>query len=91
MYECTNIIRRHELAAIVSADQAARSHADLVDLAIEQWPYELLGTRVWELRSTLTAYDASYVAVAEATDSTLVTLDRAIAGAPGIRCVVDTP
>jgi predicted nucleic acid-binding protein len=90
-YECANIIRRHELAEIVGPDQAAQAHADLLDLALESWPYELLGERVWELRSKLTAYDASYVALAELTKSTLVTLDRAIAGAPGLRCGVETP
>ena len=38
-FEVANVIRRHELAGIVSADQAAQAHADLLDLAIEHWPY----------------------------------------------------
>jgi predicted nucleic acid-binding protein len=90
-YECANVIRRHELAGSVSGDQAAQAHADLLDLAIELWPYELVADRAWELRRNLTAYDASYVSVAEATASTLVTLDRAIGRAPGLRCAVATP
>jgi predicted nucleic acid-binding protein len=90
-YEVGNIIRRHELAGTVSSDQASQAHADLLDLAIDHWPYELMATRIWQLRRNLTVYDASYVAVAEATKSTLVTLDRAIAGAPGVRCAVATP
>lgn len=48
-FETSNIIRRHELEGLVSADEAAHAHADLLDLAIEYWPYELLGSRVWEL------------------------------------------
>lgn len=90
-FEAANIIRRHELAAVISADQAAQAHMDLVDLAIELWPYELLAGRVWQLRANLSVYDAGYVAVAELTGATLVTLDRRIAGAPGLRCVIQTP
>ena len=90
-YETANIIRRHVLADLISADQAAQAHADLLDLAIELWPHELLATRAWELRNNLSIYDASYVAVAEHTGATLVTLDRRLSGAPGLRCRVATP
>ncbi|WP_298809409.1 type II toxin-antitoxin system VapC family toxin, partial [uncultured Gordonia sp.] len=51
MFEVSNIVRRQEMAGVVSADQAVQAHGDLLDLSIEQWPYELLGSRVWELRS----------------------------------------
>ena len=44
--------------------------------------------RVWELRDNLTAYDAAYVALAEAIDCPLVTADARISRAPGLRCVV---
>ncbi len=90
-FEVANVIRRHELAGVVSADQAAQAHADLLDLAIDQWPYEILALRVWELRRNLSSYDAAYVALAELTEATLVTLDRRIAGASGVRCVIATP
>jgi predicted nucleic acid-binding protein len=90
-FEAANVIRRHEVSGLVSADQAAQAHADLLDLAIELWPYELLATRAWELRLNLSVYDASYVAVAELAAATLVTLDRQIVGAPGLRCAVATP
>jgi predicted nucleic acid-binding protein len=90
-FESANIIRRHELAGIVSADQAAQAHADLLDLAIEPWPYELLAARAWELRHNLSSYDASYVALAELIGAMLVTLDGHISGAPGLRCTVTVP
>ena len=90
-FEAANIIRRHELAERINADQAAQAHADLLDLAIEEWPYELLASRAWELRRNLTSYDAGYVALAELLSITLVTLDRAIGRAPGLRCAVATP
>jgi predicted nucleic acid-binding protein len=90
-FESANIIRRNELAGVVSSDQAAQAHADLLDLAIEHWPYEVLATRAWELRGNLTSYDASYVALAELTSATLVTLDRRISRTPGLRCTIATP
>jgi predicted nucleic acid-binding protein len=90
-FEAANIIRRHELAGLVSSDQAAQAHADLLDLAIEQWPHELLAERSWELRRNLSIYDASYVALAELIGADLITLDERIAGAPGLGCTVRTP
>lgn len=89
-YESANVIRRHERAGSISADQAAQAHADLLDLAIEYWPYELLAARAWELRDNLTSYDAAYVALAELTGGALATLDSAIARVPGLRCAVLT-
>lgn len=91
VFEAANIIRRYDVAGHVSADQAAQAHADLLDLAIEHWPYELLATRAWQLRQNLSIYDASCVALAELADATLVTLDRRMGGAPGPRCAIITP
>lgn len=91
VFEAANIIRRHELAGLASGDQAAQAHADLLDLNIEHWPYEILAVRSWELRHNLTSYDASYVALAELTETALVTLDKRIGRAPGVRCTIRTP
>lgn len=90
-FETANVIRRHELAGQITPDQSAQAHADLLDLAIALWPYELLATRAWELRQNLSTYDASYVALAETIDLTLVTLDKRLAKAPGMRCLIATP
>jgi len=51
----------------------------------------LLAPRAWQLRQNLSIYDAGYVALAELTDATLVTLDRRISSAPGLRCTIATP
>lgn len=90
-FEVANILRRHEASGIVGADQAAQAHADLLDLPVELWPHEILAGRAWELRRNLTVYDGCYVALAEALEADLVTLDRRIGKAPGIRCRVSGP
>jgi predicted nucleic acid-binding protein len=89
-WEAANIMRRHELAGLITSDQASQAHADLQDLAIEKWPYELVAARSWRLRANLTIYDASYVALAVLLSASLVTLDGKIARAPGIECEVLT-
>lgn len=91
LFEAADVLRRHEAAALISNDQAAQAHADLLDLTVELWPYDLLATRAWELRANLSSYDASYVALAETVGATVITLDRRMARAPGPRCVVATP
>ena len=90
-FECSNVIRRHELTGVISPDQAAQVHADLLDLPVDLFPYEPLAQRVWELRHNLTSYDAAYVALAEALYAPLITLDQRLAQAPGITCRVEVP
>jgi predicted nucleic acid-binding protein len=90
-YETANVIRKHELAGQISPDQSAQAHADLLDLAIELWPYDLLAARAWELRLNLSIYDATYIALAEITDLTLITLDKRLTKAPGTKCRIATP
>ena len=57
--------------------------ADLADMPIRRYPHDVLLPRVWDLRHNLTAYDAAYVALAEALDAPLVTRDRRLARAAG--------
>lgn len=90
-FECTNVLRRQESAGRVTSDQAIQAHFDLLDLAIDYWPYRQLAEGVWGLRGNLSSYDAAYVALAEMLDATVVTLDRRLRGAPGLRCAIDTP
>ena len=75
----------------MSAEQAARAHADLLDYPLELWPYGALAPRAWELRSNLTTYDACYVALAEMLAAPLITLDRRITRVRSVRCEVRVP
>jgi predicted nucleic acid-binding protein len=84
--EVTNTLRRLVLAGRVTASAAHDALRDLRELAIEHYPFEPFAERVWELRSTITAYDAWYVALAEVHDAPLATLDARLAGAAGPDC-----
>jgi predicted nucleic acid-binding protein len=88
--EAANILRRAALAGEISQDNASLAHADLLALPIEFFPYVPFAPRVWGLRHGMTAYDAWYVAIAEALGVPLATLDRRLARASGPRCEIRT-
>ena len=89
--EATNIMRRMEASRSVSRLEATDAHRQLLRLRIEHYPFAPFAGRVWELRSNLTAYDAWYVALAEALDWPLITLDRRLTRASGPRCEIVVP
>lgn len=87
--EVAQVVRRYVLAGELSAVRGEQALTDLADLDVTHHPHEPLLPAMWRLRDNLTAYDASYVVLAEALDQPLVTLDARIAGAPGHRARVD--
>ncbi len=73
---------------------AARAERALVNLGvwpIYRYPHDLFVPRIWELRHNITAYDAAYVALAEALETTLLTCDARLAAAPGHRARIAVP
>jgi len=86
MVEATNILRRLERSREVTRLEATAAQRDLVRLDIDLLAFEPFATRVWELRQNVTSYDAWYVAVAEALDLPLATLDRRLVRASGPSC-----
>ena len=71
--------------------EANGAQGDLLSLAMELFPFLPFAGRVWALRDNLTCYDAWYVAVAEALDCPLLTLDRRLCRASGPRCEFVVP
>ena len=89
--EASNILRRMELAGQLSYTEAADAYAELLRLDIVLYPFTPFAERIWELRNNLTIYDAWFVALAEALDCPLVTLDRRLSRAPGPTCLILSP
>lgn len=87
--EVGSAVRRLVRADVVDAGSAAHALADLAELEIERHPHQGLLPRAWQLRHSLSFYDALYVALAEVLDAPLVTLDARVAGAPGVRARVE--
>ena len=80
--ETLNALRRLARAGLVSEERASAAVSDLESLRLVRLPHAPLRERVWQLRHRLTAYDASYLALAEALDDPLLlTADRALADA----------
>lgn len=57
-------------------------------LGITRYAIHPLLDRVWQLRDNVSAYDAGYVALAEALNCALVTADARLSRAPGIHCPI---
>ena len=89
--EVAHALRRAARLGLIGAEHATLAHGDLVRLRIDLVPYGPLAERVWGLRDTVRNYDAWYVAVAEALDRPLATLDERLLGATGPRCRFITP
>lgn len=86
--EVTQGLRRLVRSREVSSDRAADAIADLIDLDLHRHAHLDLLTRAWKLRDNITAYDAAYVALAEALGATVVTCDAPLGKAPGHRASV---
>jgi predicted nucleic acid-binding protein len=87
-FEIAHGLRRQVALGHLSADDGFDSLDIWRRLGITRYPGHSLLQRVWELRENLSAYDAGYVALAEALDCTLVTADRRLSRAPGPRCPI---
>jgi predicted nucleic acid-binding protein len=87
--EVAQVIRRYVAIGGIDANRGREALDDLSDLRLRRYPHDLLLPRIWELRHNLTAYDAAYVALAEALDAPLLTRDRRLAAAAGVRARIE--
>lgn len=84
--EVTSALRSTERREILTPEQAALTHQDLIELDVELHPFEPFASRVWALRHSVSPYDAWYLALAERLEAPLVTLDRRLTCASDARC-----
>ena len=88
--EVTNVLRRLVAQQILTDEQGTVALEGFTRLALTRFPADWLRPRMWALRHNLSAYDATYVALAEMTGaSALLTTDARLAAAPGITCRVE--
>jgi predicted nucleic acid-binding protein len=87
--EVLHALRRHNRGGALPAERARLALNRLRQTRLIRYPHTSFLGRIWELRENLTAYDAAYVALAEALDVPLVTTDVRLAQAPGNRATVE--
>ena len=86
--QVVSVLRRRWLAKTMTARRFAQAVDDLGALPADRYPVLPFMPRAYELRANVSAYDATYVALAEQLDCVLVTADRRLASAPGPRCPI---
>jgi predicted nucleic acid-binding protein len=89
--ETFSVIRGRTLGGKLSPEAGARAVRRLAAVVVEAVPSVRLIDRMWQLRHNLSGYDAAYVAAAELLAVPLVTGDRRVAAAPGLRCRIVVP
>ena len=87
--EVTHALRGLVRRRVLHQDRATDALADFGALRLIRYPHLPLLARVWQLRGTLSAYDATFVALAEVLDTPLVTCDARLAAAGGHNAEVE--
>jgi predicted nucleic acid-binding protein len=87
--EAAHALRRLDALDLVDADRAEVALEQLLLMPLSRYPHEVLLPRIWQLRHNLSAYDAAYVALAEALGTKVLTCDARLAAAPGCAHVVE--
>jgi predicted nucleic acid-binding protein len=87
--EVAQALRRLITLGDIDARDAEEVLADWEDAAVMRHPHDVFLWRIWELRGNLTAYDAAYVALAEAIGASILTCDAKVARARGHHASVE--
>lgn len=87
--EVLSIVRRDHFLGRLDQTAARQAVEDLRDWPGERFGHRSLLERAWELRGNVRTWDALYVALAEAFDATLLTLDGRLARVKGLACSVE--
>jgi predicted nucleic acid-binding protein len=87
--EVGSALRRKVRAEVLTARKARAALDDLLDMRLQRISHEFLVDRAWQLRDNVTFYDGLYVALAEGMGGKLLTLDRRLTEAPGLRAEIE--
>ena len=80
--EIAQVLRRYCASGDMSPERGQNALDDLKDMPITRYPHDIFLSRIWDRRNNITAYDAAYVALAEALPAPLFTCDKRLASAP---------
>lgn len=87
--EVAQVLRRYVMTGQVEAPRATQALTDFMDMRVERYAMEPLLPRIWALRDNLTAYDAAYIALAEALEVPLITCDARLGSSAGHHAVIE--
>lgn len=87
--EIAHVLRRYVQRGVLDDSLGATALRRWCEFGVERHPHEPLLNRIWQLRANVTAYDAVYLALAEALSVVVVTGDRRLAQAPGSPVAVE--
>lgn len=87
-FELASVLRRLARTELLSASAARDILEQWMNLDVTRHAAEPLLVRIWELRNEFSAYDAAYIALAEAIDAPLLTTDKRLAGAAARYCAI---
>ncbi len=89
--EATSVLRRLEAGRQITQPEAQAAFEDLMRLQVELHRFEPFAARIWDLRHNVSSYDGWYIALAEALELPLATLDGQLVRATGPKCRFLTP
>jgi len=87
--EVVQVLRRLVREGTISLARSEQAVDDLLALRVTRYPHFALLPRIWQLRQSLSAYDATYVSLAETIGAPLLTRDGRLASASGHRATVE--
>lgn len=87
--EVAQVLRRQRRAGVVDELRGRRALDDLRALRIARYAHDIFLLRIWQLRDSVTAYDAAHLALAEVLAAPLLTLDERLSRSRGHRARVE--
>lgn len=89
LVEVTNVLRRQRNSGLLAMTTAQSAFAGVMAMPVKLWPFNLLASRVWELGSNASSYDAAYISLAERLGAPLITCDARLSRMPGSLCPIE--